>query len=150
MSTSAEVPENGKKKRKKPTPTPPVAAAPPAAPPSPLVLAKSSLELKLDLACGQNVREGFEGVDLHAPSAKHRVDLLKFPWPWADASVDEIHCSHFIEHIPLRDVEERDLLAPHHPYLGKDLLFAFFDEAYRVLRPDSHMTVICPSVPSQR
>jgi len=148
---SSKKPRNGRPA----TPPSPTSPAPAAlsvtgSPAAPLVLASSSLELKLDLGCGQNVREGFEGVDLHAPNAKHRVDLLKFPWPWADASVDEIHCSHFIEHIPLRDVEERDLLAPHHPYLGKDLLFAFFDEAYRVLRPDSHMTVICPSVRSER
>lgn len=117
-----------------------------------LTLARSSVELKLDLACGQNLHEGFEGVDLYAPQAKHRLDLMKFPWPWSDGSADELHCSHFIEHLPARDVEPRDLLAGHaaHAALGKDFLFAFFDEAYRVLKPDAFLTVVCPSVRSER
>ena len=57
-----------------------------------LVEAAPSTSLKLDLACGQNPKEGFEGVDLYGDKAAHKVDLLKFPWPWADASVDELHC----------------------------------------------------------
>jgi hypothetical protein len=104
----------------------------------PLTLAKSSVELKLDLACGQNVREGFEGVDLYAPQAKHKVDLMKFPWPWADASVDELNCSHFVEHLPLRDVEPRDLVAGAAP------------AAAPAPAPGAFMTVACPSVRSER
>ncbi len=94
--------------------------------------------IKLDLACGQTPREGFEGVDAYAPNPKHKVDLLQFPWPWQDSSVDEIFCSHFIEHIPM---EER---------AGKDLFFCFFDECYRILKPNGIMTVICPSARSNR
>ena len=71
-------------------------------------LAASSRELKLDLGCGQNVREGFEGVDLYGDKAKHKVDLFKFPWPFKDGSVDEINCSHFMEHIPAREIEEKE------------------------------------------
>lgn len=66
--------------------------------------------LKLDLACGQTPEAGFEGVDLRAPNAQHKVDLFKFPFPWEDSSVEAIHCSHFAEHIPAREVEERDLI----------------------------------------
>lgn len=94
--------------------------------------------IKLDLASGQVPREGFEGVDAFAPNAKYKINLLKFPWPWMDSSVDEIHCSHFIEHIPMEEYE------------GQDLLFAFFDECYRILKPNSTMTVICPSARSNR
>jgi len=65
--------------------------------------------VRIDLACGQSPREGFEGADLYAPNVTYRMDVLKFPWPWADNSVDEFFCSHFIEHIPNREVEERDL-----------------------------------------
>jgi len=65
--------------------------------------------LKLDLGAGQSPREGFEGVDLHAAETKHRVDLFKFPFPWEDDSVDELHSSHFVEHLPAREVEERDI-----------------------------------------
>ena len=56
--------------------------------------------LKLDLGAGQSPREGFEGVDLNAPNPAHRVDLFSYPMPWEDSSVDELHCSHFIEHLP--------------------------------------------------
>lgn len=124
------------------------------------------MEKKLDLACGQHPREGFEGVDLYAPQAAHKVDLLKFPWPWENDSVDELHCSHYIEHIACREVEERDvyqlgdLLAGKQTidasswlpssYVGQDMMFAFFDEAWRVLKDGGKMTVIAPCGRSNR
>lgn len=94
--------------------------------------------IKLDLGCGQNPREGFQGVDLWAPDAQ-KVDLLKFPWPFETASVDEAHCSHFIEHIPMREDES-----------GKDLFFAFFDELHRILKPNAKATIIWPALQSVR
>jgi predicted SAM-dependent methyltransferase len=139
-----------------------------------LVLAPSPSELKLDLGCGQNPREGFDGVDLYGDKAKHKVDLFKFPWPFADNSVDEIHCSHFMEHIPSREVEERDLSVPARDridsevllptphakmlkadsraaqFLGQDMLFAFMDECYRILKTDAWMHVVVPSGRSNR
>lgn len=56
--------------------------------------------IKLDIGCGPNPREGFEGADQYAfdGKVKHVVDLRK-PWPWADGSVSEAHSSHFIEHL---------------------------------------------------
>ncbi len=121
----------------------------------PLVVANPVPSLKLDLACGQSPREGFEGVDLLAPNAQHKVDLMKFPWPWADNSVLELHCSHFVEHIDCRTVEERDLVPPWGQdqiarFVGKDMLFAFFDECYRILVPGGHMQVIVPCGRSDR
>jgi predicted SAM-dependent methyltransferase len=144
-----------------------------AAEPMNVALIPPSL-VRLDLACGQSPKEGFEGVDFFAPNAKHKVDLCKFPWPWKDASVDEIHTSHFIEHIPDREVSLWDttnpcpcarkchgLHGPHqrdscidcasfHPHAGKDMLFAFFDECYRIIKPGGVVNVICPSVRSER
>jgi len=119
-----------------------------------LVEAAPSTNLKLDLACGQHPKEGFEGVDLYGSVAKHKVDLLKFPWPWADNSVDELHCSHFLEHVPAREVETRDLSfigeKAATTFLGQDMLFAVMDEAWRVLKPDAWMTIIVPSGRSNR
>lgn len=74
--------------------------------------------IKLDLACGDNKKEGFYGVDIaKTPSVDLVFDLFKFPWPFADNSVDEIFSSHFFEHIP-------------GPIRGK-----FMDEIYRILVP---------------
>jgi hypothetical protein len=56
--------------------------------------------IRLDLGCGPNTREGFEGADQYSfdGKVKHVIDLRK-PWPWADGSVSEAHSSHFIEHL---------------------------------------------------
>lgn len=119
-------------------------------------LASNKPELRLDLGCGQNPREGFEGVDLYAPEVKHRVDLMKFPWPFATNSVEEIHCSHFVEHLPAREVQASDIATNAlgdvtlESYLNKDFLFAFFDECYRILKPGGKITIIVPSAMSVR
>jgi hypothetical protein len=85
---------------------------------------KKDEPLKLSLACGGNVPEGFKGVDIvKTSSADYVQDLMKFPWSqFADNSVDEIECSNFVEHIPHGD--SRD-----------DPFFQFFDEIYRILKP---------------
>lgn len=116
--------------------------------------------IKLDLACGQTPKEGFEGVDLYAPDAQHKVDLFKFPYPWADNSVDELYCSHFVEHLPARAVEQRDLNLNNDSveesgniytdFMDKDFLFAFFDECWRILKPNGSMTVVVPCARSNR
>lgn len=128
-------------------------------------LAESTKELKLDLACGQTPREGYEGVDFYAPDAQHKVDLFKFPYPWNDNSVDAIHCSHFAEHLPARSVEPRDLAlyplrndpayeaeykADYDKFVDKDFLFAFMDECYRILKPNCRMQIIVPAGQSVR
>ena len=117
-------------------------------------MAPSIKKLKLDLAGGQNVREGFEGVDVWEGS-KHVVDLMKFPWPWKDGEAEELHCSHFIEHIPCRTIEERDIVPGTDPELakklvGKDMFLAFFDECWRVLGHGGKMSVICPCARNNR
>ena len=108
---------------------------------APPILASAGAALKLDLACGQSPREGFEGVDIWA-GAKHQVNLQQFPWPFDDNSAAELHCSHYIEHIPAEMIQTGGGL--------KDALFAFFDEAWRILEPGGMMTVICPSARSNR
>jgi predicted SAM-dependent methyltransferase len=114
-----------------------------------LVEAPARSSIKLDLGCGLNPKEGFEGVDLYGDKAKHIVDLFKFPWPFESNSVEEIHSSHFLEHIPAREVEERDLVSGTN-YLGADMLFAFMDECYRILKPECWMYIVVPSGRSSR
>lgn len=127
--------------------------------PSRVSIAEVKQEVKLDLGAGENPREGFESVDKLAPNAKHKLDLLRFPWPWADSSVDELHCSHFIEHIPMEYVPtgldyvktSDGLTMPvERAHAGKDLLEAFFDECYRILKPGGKMHVIWPDCKNER
>lgn len=86
--------------------------------------------LKLDLACGDNKAAGFVGVDVvKTPSADIVADLTK-RWPWADASVDEVHCAHYVEHVP-------------------DLIF-FMNELGRVLKEGGKATIVAPYYSSIR
>jgi hypothetical protein len=98
--------------------------------------------VRLDLAAGQNPRPGFQGVDLF--TGDQRVDLLAFPWPWADASVDEVVCSHFVEHIPMGFVDEAGAVHVMPGVGRKDLFLAFFDELYRVLKPGARAEIVVP------
>lgn len=88
----------------------------------------SVVGLRLDLGCGPNPREGFEGVDCRQYDGKvrHIVDLTRIPWPWASNSVAEVHASHFIEHL---DATER---------------VNFANELYRILVPGGKCSIIVP------
>ncbi|ACD95808.1 methyltransferase domain-containing protein [Trichlorobacter lovleyi] len=86
-------------------------------------------ELKLDIACGKNKRPGFVGVDLWE-GADIVVDLWQFPWPFEDNSVDEVFCSHYIEHTP-------DLIA-------------FINELYRIMKVGAKAEIIAPYYSSIR
>lgn len=89
--------------------------------------------LKLDLGCGEHKKEGFTGVDRSKLKGVDQVvDLSKYPWPWKDGSVEEVHCSHFFEHIP-------GMQRPR-----------FMDELYRVLVKGAKATIIVPYGNSDR
>lgn len=88
--------------------------------------------MKLDLACGQRKQAGFEGVDIApGPGIDFVLDLEKFPWePFKDHSVEEVYCSHYIEHTP-------DLMK-------------FMDEIWRVCKDGAKVTFLCPYYTSIR
>lgn len=101
--------------------------------------------IKIDLGCGKNKRKDgnwigvdvldFEGVDLV-------LNVGKEKWPWKDNTVDEIHASHFVEH----------LTAPERIH--------FVNELYRVIKKPEYdnagklvkgfATIITPHWASQR
>lgn len=89
--------------------------------------------LRLDLGCGPNPREGFEGVDIRQFNGvvDHVLDLTK-KWPWKKNSVEEAHTSHFVEH--LEPMERAH----------------FVNELYRVLIPEGKCTLIVPHWASSR
>lgn len=90
-------------------------------------------ELKIDLGCGDNKREGFTGVDKYkTPSVDIEHDLFVYPWPFEDNSVDEVWCSHFFEHIAGMDRPR------------------WIEELYRVLKVGAKATLITPYYKSPR
>jgi SAM-dependent methyltransferase len=88
--------------------------------------------LKLDLGCGINKKEGFVGVDIRKFEGVDVVTNLTKDWPWLDESVDEVHCSHFLEHL-----------------VSEDRIF-FVNELYRVLKPGGTCALIVPHWASGR
>jgi hypothetical protein len=86
--------------------------------------------VKYDLACGDNKAPGFLGVDKYKTSSTDLVMDLTEKWKIKDNSVDEIHCSHYIEHVV-------------------DLCH-FWSELYRVLKVGGKATIIAPYAKSNR
>jgi SAM-dependent methyltransferase len=108
--------------------------------------------VKLDLGCGKNKKEGFVGVDARKfdgvdivldlvatnesftntanPKRPHGGGFKK--WPWKDDSVDEVHCSHFVEHLAAKERVH------------------FVNELYRVLKKGCKAAVIVPHWASSR
>lgn len=96
---------------------------------------KETKPFKLSIACGQNIPEGFVGMDIHAgENVKYVGDILDF-WSkdnvWSqipDESVDEIDCTMFVEHIP-HIIEGHGMK---HGY--DDCFYLFFNEVHRILK----------------
>jgi SAM-dependent methyltransferase len=87
--------------------------------------------LKLDLACGQRKQAGFVGVDnIQTESTDIIHDLNTYPYPFDDNSVDEIYCSHYVEHV--------------------DDLVKFMDELWRILKPEAKIMIIAPYYANMR
>jgi len=89
--------------------------------------------MKLDLGCGGRKKEGFIGVDQYAMEGVDVVfNIGVDPWPWEDGSVEEVHASHFLEH----------LTAPQRVH--------FMNEAFRVMKDGAKATIITPHWASNR
>jgi SAM-dependent methyltransferase len=113
--------------------------------------------IRLDIGCGKNKREGFVGLDQFAMDGVDVVcklntrvwtftDLPKEPlnegvivpnptkglFMFSDNSVDEVHSSHFLEHLT-----------------GSERVF-FFNELYRIMKPGAKATIITPHWASNR
>ena len=82
--------------------------------------------VKLDLGCGVHKKEGFVGVDSIAFAGVDVVADLRTRWPWDDGSVDEVHASHFVEHLTANERTH------------------FCNELFRVLKVGGKATVIVP------
>lgn len=56
--------------------------------------------VKLNLGCGDNIKEGYINLDYYAAPGVDKVyDLENIPYPYSDNYFDEIYASHIIEHM---------------------------------------------------
>ena len=82
--------------------------------------------IRLDLGCGPNKKPTFTGCDITAFPGVDVVHDLRKTWPWYDGTIEEVHSSHFIEH--LNSMER----------------VHFFNELYRVMCGGAKATIIVP------
>jgi SAM-dependent methyltransferase len=81
--------------------------------------------LILDIGCGTGKTPGAVGLDkFPGPGVDVQWDITKFPWPFQNSWFDQVISHQVLEHVPY---VETDGYA--------DVLFAIFDEVYRVLKP---------------
>lgn len=88
--------------------------------------------MKLDIGCGPNKKEGFIGVDQYSFPNVDVVTDLTAKWPWENSTIEEIHCSHTLEHFTA------------------DQRMHVLNEMYRVLKPGGKATIITPHWASHR
>lgn len=89
--------------------------------------------IKLDMGCGKRKKDGYVGVDQYAMEGVDVVlDIGNEKWPWDDNTVEEIHASHFLEH------------------LTSTQRVHFMNEAYRVLKDGGKANIITPHWASNR
>lgn len=84
----------------------------------------------LNVAAGSEQRQGWVAMDLHSPTADVRHDALQFPYPFPDASFDNVVCKQFIEHVQPN---------------GTDPLWDLLREFGRILKPGGHAILETPS-----
>ena len=123
--------------------------------------------LKLNLAAGQRKHEDFLSVDrVPLDGIDQVVDLEVFPWPWADDSVGEVWCAHYVEHTPdlIAFMNElgrvmiaggtAQLVAPYYTSMRawqdpthrraiSEATFLYFNKAWRVAQGLDHYPITC-------
>lgn len=101
-------------------------------------MSKKKKLVRIDLASGQNKQKGFLGCDIVKMKGVDIVhDLTKYPWPFKDNSVDEIWCSHYVEHIP-------------HGVGLQDGMVDFMNECYRIMKKGAIAKFLTPYYASNR
>lgn len=93
--------------------------------------------VRIDIGCGSNKKEGFIGIDQYKmPGVDIVLSLGKDKLPFADNSVDEVFCSHTLEHLT--------------NFEGKWERTHLFNELYRVMKVGATAQFIFPHWNSQR
>jgi predicted SAM-dependent methyltransferase len=81
-------------------------------------------DIKLDIGCGKFKLPGFIGIDIDPESSADLLHDINTPLPYPDNSIDEIYCSHLLEHC-------------------KNVEFVL-NEFYRICKPGTVINCIVP------
>ena len=84
--------------------------------------------MKLHVACGARLLEGWVNRDKDRPPAGTKHFNAALPWEYAPGSIDVVYSEDFIEHLPQKDQ------------------FKFFFEAYKALKPGGIFRVNFPDI----
>jgi len=60
--------------------------------------------MKIDVGCGNKPKKGFIGVDMYIKK-KSNVRANALNLPFMSNSIDELYCSHMIEHLPNNKID---------------------------------------------
>lgn len=83
--------------------------------------------MRLNLGCGNDIKQGYVNVDFRQTHpAVMKVDLSVLPWPFQDASADEILMLDFLEHFPYARTEQ------------------ILREVHRILKPGGEVQIQVP------
>lgn len=115
-------------------------------------MAEDKKKFKIDLACGDRKKSSeYFGVDAVKCDGVDLVhDLNIYPWPFENESVDEVWCSHYVEHIPHSTMEAVLKQSSSFDEFKKNMLnekdgfIKFFNEINRILKPGGKITIIAP------
>lgn len=89
--------------------------------------------MKLNFGSGNDPKDGFINVDfLDLPEVDYKYNLMDFPYPWADGSVEEIMAVDLIEHL---DNYTKD---------NKPTYLTFIEECHRILQPGGKLFIQTP------
>ncbi len=118
-------------------------------------------KIKLDLGCGSNKHgDDYIGIDISDETDANIIhDLNMYPWPFEDNSIDEVYCENYVEHIP-HDTGVKEALFEANTfeefkklYIEKSKLdgyIKFFNELYRIMKPESKAIITVPYYTSVR
>lgn len=86
--------------------------------------------MKLNLGCGDDIREGYLNVDFRKTHTSVWIaDLSRFPWPFKDGEAEEILMLDFLEHFSYRKTSQILL------------------ECNRILLPEGELVIQVPDAP---
>lgn len=86
---------------------------------------------RLNLACGNDYRMGWDNVDLHAKRVDKRIDMTRFPWDLPTNHYDYVLANDCFEHLP--------------PLVDdKECVLGALTEIHRILKPGGRVFIGVP------